>query len=143
MIRAPASGVVQDILVRQGQQVRAGDVLIRLDPTQTGAEFGSGEATVSALNIKIARLEAEITGREPAYPATRVPALLDQIRIEQALHASRMGDLASIVGAARAWLVWSRYHPPMPTSTTANTRSSPVRVCLAWEVIRMRMITHK
>src|SRR3954462_1994174 len=56
-------GVVQDILVRQGQQGRAGDVLIRLAPTQTGAEFGSGEATVSALNIKIARLEAEITGR--------------------------------------------------------------------------------
>jgi adhesin transport system membrane fusion protein len=97
-------GVVQDILVRQGQLVRAGDVLIRLDPTQTGAEFGSGEATVSALSIKIARLEAEITGREPVYPATRDPSLLDQIRIEQALHASRMADLGSILGAARARL---------------------------------------
>ena len=66
-------GIVQDILVRQGQLVRAGDVLIRLDPTQTGAEFGSGEATVSALSFKIARLEAEIMGREPVYPAPRDP----------------------------------------------------------------------
>jgi len=97
-------GVVQDILVRQGQLVRAGDVLIRLDPTQSGAEFGSGEATVTALSVKIARLEAEITGREPVYPATRDPALLDQIRIERALHTSRMADLSSIVGAARARL---------------------------------------
>ena len=35
-------GIVQQILVRQGQQVRAGDPLIRLDQTQTGAELGSG-----------------------------------------------------------------------------------------------------
>ena len=95
-------GIVQDILVRQGQLVRAGDVLIRLDPTQTGAEFGSGEATVSALGLKIARLEAEIMGREPVYPVPRDPLLADQIRIEQALHASRMADLAGLVGAASA-----------------------------------------
>jgi len=97
-------GIVQDILVRQGQLVRAGDVLIRLDPTQTGAEFGSGEATVSALSFKIARLEAEIMGRDPVYPAAPDPVLADQIHIEQALHASRMADLAGILGAARARL---------------------------------------
>ncbi len=97
-------GIVQDILVRQGQLVRAGDVLIRLDPTQTGAEFGSGEATVSALSFKIARLTAEIMGRDPVYPPASDPVLADQIRIEQALHASRMADLAGIVGAARARL---------------------------------------
>jgi adhesin transport system membrane fusion protein len=97
-------GVVQDILVHQGQLVRAGDVLIRLDPTQTGAEFGSGEATVSALSFKIARLEAEIMGRNPVYPAAPDPVLADQIHIEQALHASRMADLAGILGAQRARL---------------------------------------
>ena len=97
-------GIVQDILVRQGQLVRAGDVLIRLDTTQTGAELGSGEATVSALSFKIARLQAEIMGREPVYPAVRDPILVDQIRIEQALHASRMADLAGLLGAARARL---------------------------------------
>jgi adhesin transport system membrane fusion protein len=95
-------GVVQDILVRAGQQVRAGDPLIRLDPTQSGAELGSGEATVFALTAKIARLTAEITGREPAYPAVTNPLLADQIRIEQALHSSRMADLAGLLGAARA-----------------------------------------
>jgi adhesin transport system membrane fusion protein len=95
-------GIVQDILVRAGQQVRAGDELIRLDPTQTGAEFGSGEATLAALSAKIARLTAELSGREPVYPAVTNPLLADQIRIEQALHASRMADLAAVLGAARA-----------------------------------------
>ena len=37
-------GTVQDILVRAGDVVQAGAPLLRLDPTATGAEFGSGEA---------------------------------------------------------------------------------------------------
>nr|MDQ4088203.1 biotin/lipoyl-binding protein [Pseudomonadota bacterium] len=93
-------GIVEDILVRQGQQVRAGDELIRLDQTQSTAEFGSGEATLSALTVKIARLQAEVEGRAPVYPAATNPVIADQIRIEQALHASRMADLASVTGAA-------------------------------------------
>ncbi|WP_114953952.1 HlyD family type I secretion periplasmic adaptor subunit [Sphingosinicella terrae] len=97
-------GIVENILVRQGQQVRAGDPLIRLDPTQSGAEFGSGEATLAALSAKIARLSAEIQGREPVYPAASNPAVAEQIRIEQALHASRMADLASMTAAAQARL---------------------------------------
>ena len=95
-------GVVQDILVRPGQQVRAGAPLIRLDPTQMGSEFGSGQATLSALTVKIARLQAEIEGRSPVYPAAPDPATADQIRIEQALHASRMADLSSLTSAAAA-----------------------------------------
>ena len=97
-------GIVEDILVKSGQVVRAGDPLIRLDPTQTGAEFGSGEASLSALAVKIARLRAEVEGREPVYPPARDQVLADQIRIEQALHASRMADLASIMTGARARL---------------------------------------
>jgi adhesin transport system membrane fusion protein len=97
-------GIVEDILVRAGQQVRAGDPLIRLDPTQTGSELGSGEATLAALTVRIARLQAEVMGRAPVYPPTRDPAIADQIRIEQALHASRMADLSSVASAAQARL---------------------------------------
>ena len=95
-------GIVEDILVRQGQLVRLGDELIRLDQTQSGAELGSGEATLFALTVKIARLQAEIEGRAPAYPAAANPAVADQIRIEQALHASRMADLSGMVSASQA-----------------------------------------
>jgi adhesin transport system membrane fusion protein len=95
-------GVVQDILVRGGQHVRAGDELIRLDRTQTGAEYGSGEATLSALGFKIDRLRAEVLGREPQYSAARDALAADQIRIEQSLHASRIADLQSRTGAASA-----------------------------------------
>jgi adhesin transport system membrane fusion protein len=101
-------GIVSEILVRGGQQVRAGQELVRLDRTASGAEFGSGEATAGALIVKIARLQAEIEGRAPAYPNATSPAIADQIRIEQALHASRMADVGGAVAAAEARLTQAR-----------------------------------
>jgi membrane fusion protein, adhesin transport system len=95
-------GVVQDILVRAGQNVRQGDELIRLDRTASGAEFGSGSATVLALQVKIARLTAEVTGTAPQYPASNDPSVADQIRVEQSLHAARMANLSALTSAGQA-----------------------------------------
>ena len=97
-------GIVEQILVRAGQQVRAGDPLIQLDQTASTAEFGSGQATAAALMAKIARLQAEVEGRTPVYPPAANAVVADQIRIEQALHASRMADLSSLVSATQARL---------------------------------------
>ena len=95
-------GVVQDILVRSGQLVRAGDELIRLDRTASSSELGSGSATLAALEIKIARLTAEVTGGTPDYPAATNPAVAAQVQVEQSLHATRMADLSAILSAAQA-----------------------------------------
>lgn len=95
-------GIVEAIFVRPGQMVRAGDRLIALDPTQRGAEYGSGAATLAALDVKVARLEAEVAGREPVYPPGGDPAAVAQVRIEQALHTARTAELAGLVGAGQA-----------------------------------------
>lgn len=95
-------GIVSQILVRAGDLVRRGQPLIRLDRTQAGAELGSSEATVGALQTKIARLEAEIAGRSPIYPNAATPEIAEQIGIEKSLHSARMSDLASLSSAARA-----------------------------------------
>jgi membrane fusion protein, adhesin transport system len=89
-------GIVEAVLVRTGQQVKAGEALVRLDPTQTGAELGSGAATVGALAAKIERLEAEITGRSPNFGAA------DSAAIERALYQARMAELASLRSAGEA-----------------------------------------
>lgn len=95
-------GVVSQILVRPGDLVKRGQPLVRLDQTQAGAELGSSTVTVGALQAKIARLEAEIAGRNPVYPAPSTPEVAEQISIERSLHAARMGDLASSTSAASA-----------------------------------------
>lgn len=95
-------GVVQEILVRTGQIVSAGQPLVRLDPTASGSELGSGEAQAAALRVKIARLKAEVLGREPVYPPATSPEVAEQIEIERALHSARMQELAGLSGAAAA-----------------------------------------
>jgi adhesin transport system membrane fusion protein len=95
-------GVVEAILVRTGQQVKAGQEIVRLDRTATGADLGSGQASANALSVKIARLQAEVLGREPVYPVPADSMTANQIRIEQSLHASRMAELGSVVNAGQA-----------------------------------------
>lgn len=102
VISNPEGGVVEAILVRTGQQVRQGEELVRLDRTPTTSDFGSGEASVNALMAKISRLQAEVQGREPVYPAAADAITANQIAIERSLHASRMAELASLVNAGQA-----------------------------------------
>lgn len=89
-------GIVQEVLVRTGQLVKAGDPLVRLDPTQTGGELGSGSATVAALAAKVERLEAEVTGRAPRFSGAGAA------EIERALYSARMAELSSLQSAGQA-----------------------------------------
>jgi membrane fusion protein, adhesin transport system len=95
-------GVVEQILVKTGMNVKAGDPLVLLSPVQSTAEFGSNAATTGALSAKVARLEAEMVGREPLYPQLTDPLTQDQIKIEQALHQARLADLSSSNNAGQA-----------------------------------------
>jgi len=95
-------GIVSEILVHAGDVVRRSQPLVRLDRTQAGAELGSSEATVGALAAKIARLRAEIAGRDPVYATAPTPEIAEQIAIEHSLHDARMSDLASLSLAAAA-----------------------------------------
>lgn len=62
VIQSSEAGVVQDILVRLGQRVKKGDVLIRLDDTTTASSLGESVARAQALKARIARLRIENAG---------------------------------------------------------------------------------
>lgn len=57
-------GIVAEIRVRNGDQVRAGDVLLRLDGTRASADLAIARSRVRELSIQEARLEAERDRRE-------------------------------------------------------------------------------
>ncbi|MGR4893618.1 HlyD family type I secretion periplasmic adaptor subunit [Sphingopyxis sp. LARHCG72] len=101
-------GVVEQILVRTGQQVKAGAVLLRLSPIQSGADLGSGEATAFALRAKVARIEAELSGRSPAFPEASDAQGAAQVEIERALYGTRMADLASLRSVGEAQVAQAR-----------------------------------
>ncbi len=104
IVSNPEGGIVERIIVRVSDVVAKGAPLLEMDRTQTRAELGSGRATIGALQLKIARLSAELAGQEPRYPAVNDPALAEQIAVERSLHLARLADLANATAVADARL---------------------------------------
>jgi HlyD family secretion protein len=68
-VQHAAGGIVGAILARDGQRVRAGDVLVRLDDTITRAGLQIVARSLDELTARKARLEAERDGAEEiAFP---------------------------------------------------------------------------
>ncbi len=63
-VQHPKGGIVGEILVREGDKVRAGDVLMRLDATQTRANLAIVTKRLNELAARLARLEAERDDRD-------------------------------------------------------------------------------
>jgi HlyD family type I secretion membrane fusion protein len=67
----PTGGVVSEILVRNGDKVRAGQPMINLDTRVSGVSASMSRQGVVQLLAQQARLEAEVSGRESInFPAT-------------------------------------------------------------------------
>jgi len=69
-VQHPTGGVVGELLVREGARVKAGDVLIRLDETQTRANLDIVLKAMDELSARRARDESEREGaRTITFPA--------------------------------------------------------------------------
>ena len=66
-------GIVQQILVREGQVVAAGDVLMRLSDVQANTSVQQGRSRVHALLAQQARLTAEAQGQGEPHFAADIP----------------------------------------------------------------------
>ncbi|WP_192360206.1 HlyD family type I secretion periplasmic adaptor subunit [Mesorhizobium mediterraneum] len=58
-VQHPTGGVVGEILVGEGDKVKAGDIVMRLDATQTRANLAIVTKRLDELAARLARLEAE------------------------------------------------------------------------------------
>ncbi|MGO9430703.1 MAG: biotin/lipoyl-binding protein, partial [Rhodoblastus sp.] len=63
LIQPFETGVVGAIHVRDGQKVKAGEVLIELDPTMTGAEEEHFRGDLLAAELEVARLRAALAAQ--------------------------------------------------------------------------------
>ena len=97
------TGVVRAIAVRDGQSVKAGDVLIELDPTMNAAELGHLRSDLMGSQLDAARLRAALEKGDPLAafaPPTDAPRpLIDmQRRLLASQAAEQKAKLASIDG---------------------------------------------
>ncbi len=92
-------GIVVDIGVREGDRIKAGDVILRIDPTQADASHGETNERILGLRALTTRLEAELEEKPLVFASDlerEAPALVGRQRQS---HQARRRELdASLAG---------------------------------------------
>jgi len=108
LVQHPDGGIITEILVREGQRVDEGEVLLRLDPTRINAQANALRKRYLSALAEQARLLAERDGRpEIDFPKEVVDAFSDpeiadtvdgERRVFRTRRESREGQINLILG---------------------------------------------
>jgi adhesin transport system membrane fusion protein len=94
-------GIVSEILVREGQTVKTGELLLKVDPTRMVSSLRENQSQYLSLLAKAARLRALAEGSRfvaPELVLKQAPEIVEQ---ERALYESRRAELDATIGVAR------------------------------------------
>lgn len=93
IIQAADGGVLSEILVTEGQRVKAGERLAILEKERSSASFEESRAKVAALQAALTRATAESLGKTPAF-GPEVMAYPEFVASQQRLFDQRKATLA-------------------------------------------------
>ena len=67
VLQSLEGGIVREILVHEGAIVKEGEILMKIDDTRFASELGEVRVRHAANAARVARLEAEVQGRNPDF----------------------------------------------------------------------------
>ena len=97
-------GVITEILVREGDLVQQGQLLLKLDQTRSQSSLGENMAERSGLIVRAARLRAMVDGQPFEPSQVMLTETADIVYQEQQLYDSRLEELEVQKGIARQQL---------------------------------------
>jgi adhesin transport system membrane fusion protein len=91
ILQSLEGGIVEEFLAREGDSVKAGEILIRLRDIQASSDLGANQSRVMGLEAKIQRLKAEAEGTvTPDFSESVMSAAPQTVQEElQAFRANR------------------------------------------------------
>ena len=101
VIQSVDGGVVEEILVREGQVVEAGQLLLRVDPTRFQSNLDESRANQLALQAKALRLKALTRGGAFSPPPELERDAPEIVAHELRLYESKRDEMANQVSMAR------------------------------------------
>lgn len=101
VVQSLDGGIVEEILVRPGEQVQEGQVLLRLDPTRFSSSLGENKAESLALKAKAARLEALATGELFQAPPDVLSAAPHLAEMERKVWENKTQEIDNTLNIAR------------------------------------------
>lgn len=101
ILQSMDGGMVSEILVREGQSVKVGDLLLKVDPTRMVSSLRENQSQYLALLAKAARLKALADGTVFKPPPEVVKDAPEIVAQELSLFESRRSELEATIGVAR------------------------------------------
>lgn len=102
IVQPSEAGIVKDILVREGESVKAGQVLMRMDALITDADLDSIAMEHVRRGVQLSRIDAELSSRV-FQPGTKLPASL--VHESTAQYQANRNALAAALAEERSRLV--------------------------------------
>jgi HlyD family secretion protein len=91
-VQAAESGIVREILVRDGDAVTAGQVLIRMDPTLAAADSTQVGNDLALKRITVRTIDALLAAREAPMQRDDPPSLYAQVQSQYRARAQALAD---------------------------------------------------
>ena len=117
-------GIVAEIAVKAGQAVESGARLVELSRVQYEADQQARLQQVLALQARLARLRAQVTGREPVFPEPVRKLATELLATEVAAFSSRRAEQQSQLGVLDAQIEQKRREMQEAEVALASSRNS-------------------
>lgn len=104
IVQPPEAGIVKEILVKEGEAVRAGQVLMRMDAVNDEADANSLEAELNRKRLALQRIDAELSGT--SFRRDNVSALAREVEIQ---YLANRAALEAALAEERSRLVKAKH----------------------------------
>ena len=104
IIQSVDGGVVEEIMVREGQVVEVGQLLLRVDPTRFASSLGESRVSQLALRAKAERLQALVQGRAFNPEPDLMKNAADIVAQERSLYESRRAEISAQISITQSQL---------------------------------------
>lgn len=92
IVQPAENGIVREILVFEGDEVKKGQVLVRLDPTVARADNRSAQGQLELKRLELKRVEAQLAGRSLTRAADDDPAIFSQVQADASARVRTHAD---------------------------------------------------
>ena len=93
VVQTLEGGIVDAIEVHEGEIVRTGQPLMRIDDTSFASQLGEVRERRGAAAARVARLEAEVQGRDPVFASDLLDTVATVVEGERNLYQARKRKL--------------------------------------------------
>ena len=88
-------GIVEEFFIKKGDEVKKGQILVRLSDIAASSDLGSNEARYLGLLSTVTRLQAEVEGRIPSFPDEVMKGAPQSVTEEMNAYRANSAQVAS------------------------------------------------